>query len=293
MKEILRKIELNKISQKINQKGGKSQPELESILENLGYLATETTSFGESIRYIPLSIKEILLDLLYPESRVHVSLNHSNDNSFWVAEAYVYLTAEDTKPKGEGRFSYSLKEYAAQNSFSEENAVITIGNWVRGLAKTRAIQSALPFLNLYCEEEVLVEENTTPTQELPKPVPVTEKKKNSSSSASSASKKNKDSQGMEPVAIQETLSFDKPTSDSVEENAQKEKKENEAEAISLEEAFKAIVDVGNAKGHTLREVYEKRPNNIVWMYNKGGSQLKKELRCIILQDEVLKQYIKE
>lgn len=238
------------------------------------------------------------MDLLYPESRVHVSLNHSNDNTFWVAEAFVYLTAEDTKPKGEGRFSYTLKEYAAQNSFSEENAVITIGNWVRGLAKTRAIQSALPFLNLYCEEEVLVEENTTPTQELPKPVPVTEKKKNSSSSASksSASNKNKDSQGMEPVAIQETLSFDSnPTSDSVEENAQnaQKEKENEAEAISLEEAFKAIVDVGNAKGHTLKEVYEKRPNNIVWMYNKGGSQLKKELRCIILQDEVLKQYIKE
>lgn len=301
MEGILKSICLEKMADKIKSKGIDCSADVEAVLRNLGALATEVTDFGEVKRYIPLNIKEIVLSILYPNSRIHCELTHSQDSAFWCAEAFVYLNSTDEQPKGEGRFAYTLKAYADENNMSEETAVITIGNWVRGLAKTRAIQSALPFLNLYCDEDVPDNENPKPEQGFPQPQSQEDKK--AQALAKAAEKKSESAEVKEPA--EEPVKEEPKTTGKKKEKQQAEeqmtapveepKAEPEASKtdseMTLEEAREQIADVGNCKGHTLGEIYDKQPRNIVWMLKKGGSQLEKALMTIILQDDALKAYL--
>lgn len=275
-----------KIEEKIKEKGGseKVEPTLEAVIGKLGYLATESVDYGEIKRYIPLSLKEILLFILYPQSRINCKLHHSQDMQFWEAEAYVYLEKDDVNPKGEGRFAYTLTEYANQSNSSEEVAKIGIGNWVRGMAKTRAIQSTLPFLNLFCEEDVIHEEEGAAPTEFPDPGKKDQQEK--------LPVCKKSSEGMEENPPQtESKKAIREASEPKTKEPKETKETKETSPMTLEMALAQIADVGNAKGYTLKEIYEKQPRNLVWMLGKGGSKLQEALRLIIEQDEDLKVYL--
>lgn len=282
--DILSNITICKLAAKIAAKGIPCEATKESVLNNLGALTSEINEFGETRKYLSLSLKEIILELLYEDSFTHTELTHSQDMSFWSAECQVFLTSDAARPKGEGRFAYTLKQYAEDNNMSQEDAVIKIGNWVRGLAKTRAIQAALPFLNLFCDEDIPSEyEECGSVGNLPIPKSQEEKKKEKLTLAEKTSKETfkKDSAPESSVGQKSA----------VENVPAKESNDRKDTSMSLEEAFSQVADVGNCAGYTLGRIYEKQPRYLIWLLNKGGSKLKEALTVIIQQDEELRKYL--
>ncbi len=297
-KEIINKICLAKMAEKITTLSDVTcEPTLEAVLSNLGHLASEITEFGDKKRFIPLNIKETILSLLYDESYIHCSLSHSVDNAFWESEAVVYLHKDDTHPSGEGRFAYTLKKYCEDNNLSEEEGVCSIGNWVRGLAKTRAVQAALPFLNLFCDEDIPKNETGIPQGTLPIPKSPEEKKQEkmkekenttkseSSVSANDDAPKTNNSSATSNTEAEDATPVESASPTSVPSN------EDTTDSMTLEDAFNVVADAGTCKGHTLREIYEKQPRNIVWLYGKGNSVHKEALLLIINSDPDLKVYL--
>lgn len=306
MNEIITKVSLIKLSETIRAKGCDNVSEsLESVLLNLGYLATEVVDFGDKKRYIPLALKEVLLKLLYPESSIICKSTHSEDYSYWESNATVFLNDTD-KVSGEGRFAYSLTQYCTDNNISPEEGKCSIGNYVRGSAKTRAIQSALPFLNLYCDEDMLPNETGRPQGELPKPVPQEEKKKKAATLQKEKASPVKEEATTEenPISVPaeteiesfiNSIPHEEPCAKNVAKEALTASATTESTtdtSVTLDEAFALIADVGDCKGNSLKTIYEKCPKNIIWMYNRGNSAHKDALKVIIDSDTDLKAFIK-
>lgn len=305
MEELIKKICLEKLAERITQLSGKEcKPEIETVLLNLGYLATEIVEFGDKKRFIPLNLKEIILSILYQDFHIDSKLTHDQDKTFWECETNIYLHKEDQKPAGVGRFAYTLKQYCQDNGFEEEIGICSIGNWVRGLSKTRAIQAALPFLNLYCDEDLTGNESGIPQGELPKPKSQEEKKEENRKKDCEKQEEQKAEKKVEaenePItnAIQTTLE-QLETQIPCEEKEKNEETEKSvsndttatATSMTLEQAFEVVADVGNCKGYSLKEIYERQPRNIIWLYGKGNSAHKEALKMIIESDPDLKKYI--
>jgi len=294
--EMLQTIIIKKLQHQIANAGCSDvECTMESILDNLGYLATERTDFGESKKYVPLSIKEIILSLLYEKSYIHCELIHSADYTYWESNAYVYFDANTEKANGEGRFAFTLAQYASENSMTEEAAKCSIGNWVRGLAKTRAIQDALPFLNLYCTEDD-VNADSEPNPPLPVPESIDSKKSKKETITKEPEKETQKNEDIsESISDNSSTCADTKTVsknvDSKEILDDKETQDNNNKSMTLEEARQVIADVGNCKGYSLGEIYDKQPKNIIWLYQRGGSERKEALKVIIDQDEDLQRYL--
>ena len=139
--DILNKTRLSALCLRINaKKGAEVATDLDSCIDNLEYLLEDKTVDGESRKYLPLSIKEELFHLIYPDGYVHCETIFHNDTQMASCEAYVYADASGEHCIGEGLADQKVSEV---NIFDgADRAIQATRRICKGRAKSDALRDA-------------------------------------------------------------------------------------------------------------------------------------------------------
>ena len=139
--DILNKTRLSALCLRINaKKGAEVATDLDSCIDNLEYLLEDKTVDGESRKYLPLSIKEELFHLIYPDGYVHCETIFHNDTQMASCEAYVYADASGERCIGEGLADQKVSEV---NIFDgADRAIQATRRICKGRAKSDALRDA-------------------------------------------------------------------------------------------------------------------------------------------------------
>lgn len=288
--EILQNNYLSYLAGLIREKGVECKDTFESIIENLSALSVVKESYGKKVTYLPLYIKEIVAKIISNEC--HWEFLTENGTDYCRVEALFFWKASDEKPAGRGLVRRSLSAIDSCDFRSESERRDSLEATVRGAAKTRALHDAGIGMEYYqdCVEEEEEETEATETS-IPKPVPQEEKKRKR------AEKKTQTEPAKETVPEPETISssvkLPKPVIEQPEEAKPDPVEElpKVTEPLTLDEAFSRVAGLGQCKGYTFKEIYEKQPRNLVWLYNSGDPE-KEALKIIIESDERLASFLK-
>ena len=259
----------------IREKGTKCENSFASVIKNLSVLTVTKESYGKKVTYLPLYIKEIVAKII--SSECYWEFITENAEDYCRVEALFFWKSSDEKPAGRGLVRRSLASIDSCDFRSESERRDSLEGTVRGAAKTRALHDAGIGMEYYqdCIEDM--EENETSEPTLPEPVSQEEKKKKRAEKA-------------KETEADTTASPEPASLTPSKEESKKELKESPK--MTLDEAFTKVAGIGQCKGYSLKEIYERQPRNIVWLYNSGDPE-KEALRIIIESDPQLSAYLKK
>ena len=268
--ENLRKRNIDLLKKMIESKGGTCEPTVESIFNNLKYLAEKGMSYGEEVVYLPLSIRRIIGTL--PEDG-HLIFRVDPDSIKWGREnASVTVGGYLVQAKGDGTemrvSSYSVGSVMRDDIFprdmmSTEKRESLMLSFAVGKAESNAYYNAgigAEYKNPDTFDLETFEENVPAAEpELPDPStqPPAQKGKKKAVKEAAASE-----QAETPVKTVE------PVHEPIQPEEPKAETEVAAETLTLEEARAMIADQGNLAGLTLGEIADNTATsrNLVWLF---------------------------
>lgn len=311
--EIMRQAYLRKLVRMIEAAGKKCEPSLDAILDNLDCLALEIPHFDEKRMLLPLEIKRMIAYVISPNYRMEYE--SIRDGDYLTVVAKLFWETEDIYPAGVGFMRANIRTYFMDKFVStEEEKECKFEATVRGSAATRAFYDAgigLGFGDEIPDPEQM-EKDMTESEQTPMPDPKSAKN-DTNTKGNKRGQKSRALQGQDassvnlvntPVAVAEEKTSAPACNTAVVEQTVMPEKEDQMDKsaqstlfdkkqdvlneplISLEEAKKAVADMGQATGHTLGEIFEKQPKNLLWLWNKG-SAMKKEIEIVIRSDPEL------
>lgn len=274
----------NELIKLINSKEGNQISSPDEIWSNIHRLASEGTNYGEPFRYLSLNVKKMLAYIADPRYRIEYRVENVEETS--TVEALFYWSGE-TEPAGVGFARRNICQIFRNDSLTAEERMSYVEAAARGMAASRAITDAGIGLQFYSdlfdqkfeEMEAMDASMKNGTQkDLPK-IPTQDEKKAARYKAAEKKASADVSEKKEsPVEKKEkpSLKFD---------NGEKEA------VITLEDAKKAICDMGSYAGNPLGAIYGVNPRNLIWLINQG-SKVAAEAKVIVESDSELKSYMK-
>lgn len=274
----------NELIKLINSKEGNQISSPDEIWSNIHRLASEGTNYGEPFRYLSLNVKKMLAYIADPRYRIEYRVENVEETS--TVEALFYWSGE-TEPVGVGFARRNICQIFRNDSLTAEERMSYVEAAARGMAASRAITDAGIGLQFYSdlfdqkfeEMEAMDASMKNGTQkDLPK-IPTQDEKKAARYKAAEKKASADVSEKKEsPVEKKE-----KPSLKS--DNGEKEA------VITLEDAKKAICDMGSYAGNPLGAIYGVNPRNLIWLINQG-SKVAAEAKVIVESDSELKSYMK-
>lgn len=274
----------NELIKLINSKEGNQISSPDEIWSNIHRLASEGTNYGEPFRYLSLNVKKMLAYIADPRYRIEYRVENVEETS--TVEALFYWSGE-TEPAGVGFARRNICQIFRNDSLTAEERMSYVEAAARGMAASRAITDAGIGLQFYSdlfdqkfeEMEAMDASMKNGTQkDLPK-IPTQDEKKAARYKAAEKKASADVSEKKEsPVEKKE-----KPSLKS--DNGEKEA------VITLEDAKKAICDMGSYAGNSLGAIYGVNPRNLIWLINQG-SKVAAEAKVIVESDSELKSYMK-
>ncbi len=165
MKETLKNVYIKSLAKKIRDNGVKCEDTLESILENINALKEKGINYDTEYTYLPLSIKKILLFILFP-NRKYSFINKVTEDGFFISECKLWLDGNskdldnnDILPDGYGFHKEHPNTVNNSSFLAEIDRVKGMEAMCRSLALSKAIVDAGIGLNLFEEDAA----ETTPT----------------------------------------------------------------------------------------------------------------------------------
>lgn len=276
----------------IGKKGGNAEGE---IFDQLMYLTDSIESFGETRLYISLPVKEALVRMLDADARFSYEVKFSKEGD--AVEVTCYLKWSDCEEySGQGTCTRFLPSIFKFDSLTEDERKEKWIKTCKSLARADAIRDALA-LGTYdfddSDRQIANEEKIIAENEAKKKVPemksINEKK--AEKIAAKAVKEEK------PEDPKEEMPKEAPT-EPIQMTLEKEfntlpnEEEVTSEDMSLEEALKAVADIGTYKGNTLGDILKVRPRTIPYFVNQN-SAVKDAAMVIIKANPELAEFLDE
>lgn len=275
----------NELIKLINSKEGNQISSPDEIWSNIHRLASEGTNYGEPFRYLSLNVKKMLAYIADPRYRIEYRVENAEETS--TVEALFYWSGE-TEPAGVGFARRNICQIFRNDSLTAEERMSYLESAARGMAASRAITDAGIGLQFYSdlfdqkfeEMEAIDASMKNGTQKDLPVIPTQDEKK-------AARYKATEKKASADVSENKKSPVEKKEKSSPESG----NGEKETSVITLEDAKKAICDMGSYAGNPLGAIYGVNPRNLIWLINQG-SKVAAEARVIVEGDSELKSYMK-
>ncbi len=301
---LLQGVMLESMAKEINKKLPESDQigsSAEEVFKNLTSISETVVdrSFGEdngSYDYMPLQYKSMVMRLVAPEYCPSVRTMLLNDEGVY-AEAFLFLSPEDTKPVASGKMFVSFssvrerfpkdetqnlrfftEELAKGSALSKAYEKFGIGSWFKRKFTSDdnpdKVLSDLESQNKVQPVTAYDTESGKTTPETEAPVPAQE------STPAPAPEAEKPQAPVKPAKEPAKAKAAKADTPAVPSEAPEA--DNDLQ-VTLEEAktMKATVGKAASMGLTLGETAEKFPGNILWMYTQDVSAEEKAALSVI------------
>ena len=295
----------------INANGGNATESVDSIIDNLYYLAEKDESFGEETRFMRLDVRRTLASLCDTGRLVFKiepsSVKWAEDDSAISLGGYLVEIADDGMERKIS--SFACGGAAREDVYSQDMLTIAQRQALMfSLASARAESNAYFNAGIGIEFkggdvfdlEAMEKNIPTPEPVMPQPKSIDERKKTKKVKKENGDGEVDNTSSADMLPPETEAVTDKPDNQSLGDSTDtSDVPDVKSDAVTYEEALKVLIDTGTYAGQTIGTVLEKpqTARNIVWVYKHApegrDENTKKALEAAIegYQGGALKNYL--
>ncbi len=304
------------LASQINANGGKASENIESIIDNIQYLAEKGESFGEETRFIRLDVRRALASLCDEGKIVFKiepsSIKWADDSSSVSLGGYLYLVSEDGTERTISSFACggaAREDVYSQDMLSHPQRQSLMFSLASSRAESNAYYNAGIGIEFkggdVFDLEAMEKAIPAPEPVTPEPKSVEERKsRRKKKDAAPAENINKEAPTPAETPEVSTTPISEPQEKAEEKSIVESISESiindgSADDMTYEDALKQNLDIGTYAGQAIAVVLSKpqTARNIVWAYKNApegrSPELTKALEAAIdgYEGGVLRNYL--